>query len=174
MRAPKAWPMHWCPRHTPKMGTSPPSSVTTSRLTPPSSGRPGPGEMMIGVRCQRPDARYVDGVVSEHHRIGAQLSQCLHQVVGEGVVIVDQQDAGHEPPNVVAAGGYSRPDGRSSEGQAGSRRSVPQGPQPPGAPTAKGSTRPSTGRYTPPIPRSVRVSPRWMGPLILFLLIAGR
>ncbi|MHB8593811.1 MAG: cell division protein CrgA, partial [Acidimicrobiales bacterium] len=27
--------------------------------------------------------------------------------------------------------------------------------------------------YTPPIPRSVKVSPRWMGPLILALLIVG-
>jgi len=34
--------------------------------------------------------------------------------------------------------------------------------------TARGA-----GRYTPPIPRSVRVSPRWVPALILFLLIAG-
>ena len=31
----------------------------------------------------------------------------------------------------------------------------------------------ASGRYTPPIPRSVRVSPKWMGPLILVLLIGG-
>jgi len=31
----------------------------------------------------------------------------------------------------------------------------------------------SSGRYTPPIPRSVKVSPKWMGPLILVLLIGG-
>jgi Cell division protein CrgA len=42
-----------------------------------------------------------------------------------------------------------------------------------GRTTSKGSSNPSAGRYTPPIPRSVKVSPRWMGPLILFLLIAG-
>ena len=31
----------------------------------------------------------------------------------------------------------------------------------------------ASGRYTPPIPRSNKVSPKWMGPLILVLLIAG-
>jgi hypothetical protein len=31
----------------------------------------------------------------------------------------------------------------------------------------------ASGRYTPPIPRSVKVSPKWMGPLILALLIGG-
>ena len=31
----------------------------------------------------------------------------------------------------------------------------------------------ASGRYTPPIPRRVKVSPKWMGPLILALLIGG-
>jgi hypothetical protein len=31
----------------------------------------------------------------------------------------------------------------------------------------------ASGRYTPPIPRNVRKSPKWMGPLILVLLIGG-
>ncbi len=31
----------------------------------------------------------------------------------------------------------------------------------------------ASGRYTPPIPASVKVSPKWMGPLILALLIGG-
>jgi cell division protein CrgA len=31
----------------------------------------------------------------------------------------------------------------------------------------------ASSRYTPPIPRSKKVSPKWMGPLILALLIAG-
>jgi hypothetical protein len=30
-----------------------------------------------------------------------------------------------------------------------------------------------SGRYTPPIPKSVKVSPVWMGPLILGMLILG-
>jgi len=31
----------------------------------------------------------------------------------------------------------------------------------------------ATGRYTPPIPRNVKKSPRWHGALILALLILG-
>lgn len=30
-----------------------------------------------------------------------------------------------------------------------------------------------SGKYTPPVPRNVRKSPRWFGGLVLFLLIAG-
>lgn len=40
-----------------------------------------------------------------------------------------------------------------------------------GRPGARSSA--SSGRYTPPIPRSVKVSPKWMGPAILVLLIVG-
>ncbi|MHB8681213.1 MAG: cell division protein CrgA [Acidimicrobiales bacterium] len=44
-----------------------------------------------------------------------------------------------------------------------------------GRASARTAGRPSTssGRYTPPIPRSVKVSPKWMGPLILALLVLG-
>ena len=31
----------------------------------------------------------------------------------------------------------------------------------------------TSGRYTPPVPRSKKVSPKWMGPFILFLLVLG-
>ena len=31
----------------------------------------------------------------------------------------------------------------------------------------------ASGRYTPPIPRSVKKSPKWMGPSILALLVVG-
>ena len=34
-------------------------------------------------------------------------------------------------------------------------------------------TAPQTGRYTKPIPRSVRRSAPWYGPLVLFLLVGG-
>jgi hypothetical protein len=43
-----------------------------------------------------------------------------------------------------------------------------------GRTTGGGSARSATsGRYTPPIPRSVKVSPKWMGILILALLLLG-
>jgi len=43
------------------------------------------------------------------------------------------------------------------------------------AATGRAVSRPATtsGRYTPPIPRTVKVSPKWMGPLILALLVVG-
>ena len=44
-----------------------------------------------------------------------------------------------------------------------------------GRTTTRGGGRPKTtsGRYTPPIPRSVKRSPKWMGPLILAFLVVG-
>ncbi|HXQ90946.1 MAG TPA: cell division protein CrgA [Acidimicrobiales bacterium] len=44
-----------------------------------------------------------------------------------------------------------------------------------GRATGRAVARPAaaSGRYTPPIPKSVKVSPKWMGPLILVLLIGG-
>lgn len=40
--------------------------------------------------------------------------------------------------------------------------------------TAKGSTAkgPTSGRYTPPIPREYKVSPRWV-PIVMFTLLAA-
>ena len=45
----------------------------------------------------------------------------------------------------------------------------------PGRATGRAVARPTTasGRYTPPVPRSVKVSPKWMGPAILALLVLG-
>lgn len=43
-----------------------------------------------------------------------------------------------------------------------------------GRTTGKGGARTTaSGRYTPPIPRRVRTSPKWLGPLILALLVIG-
>ena len=44
-----------------------------------------------------------------------------------------------------------------------------------GRATSRAVVRPSesSSRYTPPIPRSVKTSPKWMGPVILALLILG-
>src|SRR3989441_13016984 len=51
MPAPYAAPMHWCPRHTPRMGIVDPNRRTTSVEIPASPGEQGPGEMMI---CEGP------------------------------------------------------------------------------------------------------------------------
>src|SRR5438046_9905101 len=45
--------------------------------------------------CPREDAREVNGVVAQHLEPGAELAQVLDEVVGEGVVVVDDQD--HRP-----------------------------------------------------------------------------
>ncbi|MGH9018642.1 MAG: cell division protein CrgA [Acidimicrobiales bacterium] len=44
-----------------------------------------------------------------------------------------------------------------------------------GRATSRAVVRPGTSnaRYTPPIPRSVKRSPKWMGPVILALLVLG-
>jgi hypothetical protein len=68
-------------------------------------------------------------------------------------------------PNASTGPGRAQKKGRSAEGRT----------------TAKGSTskvgRPSTaeesGRYTPPIPKDVRHSPRWYGVMILVLMVLG-
>ena len=44
-------------------------------------------------RLERQRRLHLDRVVTVHDRLGAQAGDRLHQVVGEGVVVVDQQDA---------------------------------------------------------------------------------
>ena len=43
------WPMHWCPRHTPKIGVVGANRFSTSLEMPASFGVHGPGEMMMCV-----------------------------------------------------------------------------------------------------------------------------
>ena len=70
---------------------------------PPSSGRPGPGEMTMasGAAARMPGD--VDGVVAEDDGLGSELTQLLDQVVGEGVVVVDEQDPGAHGRTTVPA-----------------------------------------------------------------------
>ena len=65
----------------------------SSMLTPASSGAPGPGEITTASGRRRSSSAAVAGVVAHHLDLGARdLGQLLHQVVGEGVVVVDHQD----------------------------------------------------------------------------------
>ena len=50
-RAPKAAPMHWWPRHTPRIGMRGANRRITSHETPASLGVQGPGETTM--RCGR-------------------------------------------------------------------------------------------------------------------------
>jgi hypothetical protein len=48
-----------------------------------------------------------------------------------------------------------------------------QGPTPKGAKGGRVTPKGASGRYTAPVPRTVRTSPRWMGFFILGLLLVG-
>ncbi len=64
------------------------------------SSRTRGDDQRVGARV--PDAVYVDGVVAVHHRLRPELAQLLDEVVGEGVVVVYEQDTyGHRATMVV-------------------------------------------------------------------------
>lgn len=66
-----------------------------------------------------------------------------------------------------------------SSGTRGPGRAQRKGTSASGRTTARAAERgrytapEESGRYTPPVPRDVRRSPRWFGVLVLALLIAG-
>ena len=59
---------------------------------PASFGVHGPGESTIASGSARDDGRAGDLVVAVHADLGAQFTEIVHQVEGETVVIVDQDD----------------------------------------------------------------------------------
>ena len=83
--------MDWWPRHTPSTGILPAKARIMSIDTPASYGVPGPGEMHRCEGCERLRGGDVDRVVAKHAHLRAEHEERLHQVVGEGVVVVDQQ-----------------------------------------------------------------------------------
>ena len=48
---PNAWPIAWCPRHTPSSGTRPAAAAIRSRQIPASLGVQGPGDSTIASGC---------------------------------------------------------------------------------------------------------------------------
>ena len=69
-----------------------PSRRMSSIETPGVAGRPGPGEMTrcVGASALRLVRR--DRVVADDVHLGAELLEEVREVVGERVVVVDQQD----------------------------------------------------------------------------------
>lgn len=59
-------------------------------------------------------------------------------------------------------GKQTHPGGRTTPKRSSAKARTPA--------TGAGTT---TGRYTPPVPRAQKVSPRWVPALMFFLLIAG-
>ena len=53
-------------------------------------------------RLQLPCRVDIDVVVGAHDHFGTQDAQGLHHVVGERVVVVDQQDPAHRPPAALS------------------------------------------------------------------------
>ncbi len=88
---PKTWPMHWCPRQTPKVGICGPKVRMISFDSPASRGEHGPGEIENPLGCQRADLLEGDLVVAMDLQVHLHLPQVLHQVVGERIVVVYDQ-----------------------------------------------------------------------------------
>ena len=91
-RPPNASPMAWWPRQTPSTGTRPAAARTSGTEMPASRGVQGPGEITIasGRSCERGlDAQ---GIVPVDYRLGAQLAGVLDEVVGEAVVVVEDEE----------------------------------------------------------------------------------
>ena len=106
---PNAWASDWWPRQTPSVGT--PASGKrriASTEMPASLGVHGPGETTT--RSQVRAEQVVDrgGVVAHGLDLRPQLPQVLHEVVGEGVVVVDHEDAAHGHSRCPAASSIAR------------------------------------------------------------------
>ena len=178
--------MHWWPRQTPSRGIVPGQGGDGLEAHPAVLGTPRPGRDEHGVGLLGPDARHVDGVVAVHHRLGPQLAQFLDQVVDERVVVVDEEHPRSHGPTIVPPPG--RTPARSAPPALANLSPVATSTKGPGRQLAQGQvglgphhgskvgrykTAEESGRYTAPIPKSVRHSPRWFGALILILLIGG-
>jgi len=91
--AAKAAPMAWWPRQTPRMGTLPDMWRMRPMEIPASCGVQGPGERTIAVRCE--GFRLLRGVSSSLRRttdVGAEFTDVLDEVEGEGIVVVENEN----------------------------------------------------------------------------------
>lgn len=72
-------------------------------------------------------------------------------------------------PKTKTGPGRAQRKGKSAEGRATSKGSAPRGASRVGRYTSPEES----GRYTPPIPKDIRRSPRWYGIAVLAVLILG-
>ena len=91
MRPPKCCTRDWCPRHTPSTGTRPSKAASICERDARVVGAARAGRDAQVGRLQGKRLRDSQLVVPVHQHLGAQHQERLHQVVGEGVVVVDQQ-----------------------------------------------------------------------------------
>ena len=73
----------------------------------------------------------------------------------------------------VATNTKTGPGGASRKGKSAGGRSTAKGTSKTPSKVGRPSTAEESGRYTRPIPKSVRRSPPWYGALVLALLIVG-
>ena len=75
---------------------------------PASSGRPGPGRDHDLLRRHRLDLAERHLVVAAHAHVGAQLAEILHEVVGERIVVVDDENHVYRPTALACASSSAR------------------------------------------------------------------
>jgi len=73
----------------------------------------------------------------------------------------------------MAAKANTGPGRAQRKGKSAKGRTTAAGPARPGAKVGRYTSAEESGRYTPPIPKSVRRSPRWYGLVLLGLLLLG-
>ena len=117
---PKAWPIAWWPRQTPMSGVRVSAAAAMSaRQMPASSGVQGPGERRMAEGCIAIAACTSISSLRRTCGFGAELAQIVEEVVGEAVVVVDQEQ--HSPHPSRARPTWPRgSDGVKGEVAAGS------------------------------------------------------
>ena len=92
-RPPNACAIAWWPRHTPSVGT-PASGIrrTSSSVIPASSGVHGPGETTQRSKPLASSSSTVARSLRTVWHLRAQLAEVLDEVVGERVVVVEDED----------------------------------------------------------------------------------
>jgi hypothetical protein len=110
-RPPKAWPIAWWPRQTPRSGVPRLGRGRDQRQADAGAvGVAGAGRQHDRRGVHRHRLLHVDFVVAAHHHLRAELAEVVDEVVGEAVVVVDQQqhseaaEAPAAPPAPEAAG----------------------------------------------------------------------
>src|SRR5260370_1292431 len=109
--------MAWCPRQMPSSGMVAAQARTMSMLAPASAGVPGPGEMTMPAGPE-PATSPAQISSADHLDLASLPEQQMGQVIGERVVVVDQDDY-RAVPAVPAPGNPAWPAGRHWPGYRG-------------------------------------------------------
>ena len=100
-RTPGRWPAAQGRRR--RSGSSGAARSTRSRQMPASFGVHGPGDSTMASGAGGQHLVRGDGVVAHHLDRGRKRADQVHQVPGEAVVIVDDENAGHGAPTFAQA-----------------------------------------------------------------------